>query len=382
MTNAAQSLAPAAPPVATPPAAPANTATAPASDAVDNAENKGNKADAPFLSTLVKQMRAQSAATGDAALAANVTGVVPLAVSAPTDSKAPRSAAPDGTALPPSGQDLPIDPTVLALLSPLAAAVASATGMAAASTARTPASPIADFIANRNPLPLASPTSGAPAAPPPAAATPATLLAELSQYSALTPSHNAVAPVEAATPPVLGLATAAASAQALPPVFTVTASTADTNSPLPATPSPIAIPLAQPGWDQALGQRVQWVLGQQMQGAELRINPPHLGPIEVRVSMGQDQQTTINFASPHGVVRDAIESALPRLRDMLGDQGMNQVNVNVSQHSFAEQRRQAGDSQGDARDYHNAPLSAPAAERVTTVEGVMRSTAGLVDYFV
>lgn len=381
MTNAAQSLAPAAPPVATPPAAPANTATAPASDAVDNAENKGNKADAPFLSTLVKQMRAQSAATGEAAPAANVTGAVPLAVSAPTDSKAPRSAAPDGTALPPSGQDLPIDPTVLALLSPLAAAVASATGMAAASSARTPASPIADFIANRNPVPLATPTSGTPATPP-AAATPATFLAELSQYAALTPSHNVVTTLEVVTVPALGLATASANAEALPLVFTATAPTVNTSSPLPATPSPIAIPLAQPGWDQALGQRVQWVLGQQMQGAELRINPPHLGPIEVRVSMGQDQQTTINFASPHGVVRDAIESALPRLRDMLGDQGMNQVNVNVSQHSFAEQRRQAGDSQGDARDYHNAPLSAPAAERVTTVEGVMRSTAGLVDYFV
>ncbi len=168
----------------------------------------------------------------------------------------------------------------------------------------------------------------------------------------------------------------------LPPVFAaaspaVATSSAGLSSMLPA----ITVPLAQPGWDQALGQRVQWLVGQQMQGAELRITPPHLGPLEVRISIGQDQQTTINFTSPHGVVRDAIEAALPRLRDMLGDTGMNQVNVNVSQHSFAEQRRQAL-PQGNARDTAYASgLDREGVEAVTGAVIAGRVGAGLVDYF-
>lgn len=385
MSDTALSLAPATPPVTTPPAAPASNAAAPPVEAADKTENRRDnaKSDAPFLSALVQQMRAQSAATGDETTATTIlAGDAALVSGAPADTKAPRTAPPDGTALPPGGQSLPMDPTVLALLSPLAAAVASATAVAAASSVRAAAAPGAELVANRNPVASAGPTATAPAAST-APTAPALLLAELAQYAPAPPNHTAVTTLEAATPSAVGLSNATASVQALPPVFTAVTASDSTMPTVPAAPAPIAIPVAQPGWDQALGQRVQWLLGQQMQGAELRINPPHLGPIEVRVSLGQDQQTTINFASPHGVVRDAIESALPRLRDMLGDQGMNQVNVNVSQHSFAEQRRQAGNSQGETHDagYPGAPFDAPATERVATIESVMRHTAGLVDYF-
>lgn len=376
MSDTAVSLAPAIAPVTAPPAALPNGG-APQPDAADKLENKSEnvKADTPFLSALVKQMRAQPGATGDEPAAMNLLpGDPALISSAPTDTKTPAAASPDGTALPPGGQSLPIDPTVLALMSPLAVAVASATAVAAASSVRSAAAPAADTSANRNPVTPANPTTAAPVTSPAAGL----LLAELAQYAPAPPNH-AAAP-DAALPQPVGLNGAAATAQALPPVFNaITANDAAR----PAAPAPIGIPLAQPGWDQALGQRVQWLLGQQLQGAELRINPPHLGPIEVRVSLGQDQPTTINFASPHGVVRDAIESALPRLRDMLGDQGMNQVNVNVSQHSFAEQRRQASGSQGEAGEaaYRGTPFETSASERLTTIETVLRHTAGLVDYF-
>ncbi len=163
------------------------------------------------------------------------------------------------------------------------------------------------------------------------------------------------------------LATSAAPAQSI-------------TAPTSAVPA-ITIPVAHPGWDQALGQRVQWLVSQQLQGAELRITPPHLGPIEVRISIGQDQQTVVNFASPHAAVRDAIEAAVPRLRDMLGNSGQDLVNVNVSQHSFAEQRRQALPS-GTGRDNsYLGDLSVGAADATsgTTVSG--RGGLGLVDYF-
>lgn len=113
---------------------------------------------------------------------------------------------------------------------------------------------------------------------------------------------------------------------------------AGTRSLLPATT--LETPFRQPGWDQALSERVMWVANQRFQGAEIKLNPPQLGPIEVRVQL-QHEQAHISFTAQHASVREALEAALPRLREMLNANGFNLVDVNVSQHSFAEQQRQA-----------------------------------------
>jgi flagellar hook-length control protein FliK len=99
-------------------------------------------------------------------------------------------------------------------------------------------------------------------------------------------------------------------------------------------------PFRQPGWDQALSERVLWAASQKLQSAEIKLNPPSLGPIEVRVQMHQDQ-AQVSFTAQHAVVREALEASMPRLRDMLNASGFNLVDVNVSQHSFAEQQRHA-----------------------------------------
>lgn len=99
-------------------------------------------------------------------------------------------------------------------------------------------------------------------------------------------------------------------------------------------------PFRQSGWDQALSERVVWVANQRFQGAEIKLNPPQLGPIEVRVQL-QHEQAHVSFTAQHASVREALEAALPRLREMLSANGYNLVDVNVSQHSFAEQQRQA-----------------------------------------
>lgn len=107
---------------------------------------------------------------------------------------------------------------------------------------------------------------------------------------------------------------------------------------LPATT--LDTPFRQPGWDQALSERVMWVANQKFQGAEIKLNPPQLGPIEVRVQL-QHEQAHISFTAQHASVREALEAALPRLREMFNANGFNLVDVNVSQHSFAEQQRHA-----------------------------------------
>jgi len=106
-------------------------------------------------------------------------------------------------------------------------------------------------------------------------------------------------------------------------------------------------PMSNPRWGQDFNQRVQWVVNQSMSGAQIRLNPQHMGPVEVRIQL-QNDQATISFTAQHGATREAIDAALPRLREMLSEQNVDVLDVNVSQHSFAEQRdQQASKQQGN-----------------------------------
>ena len=69
--------------------------------------------------------------------------------------------------------------------------------------------------------------------------------------------------------------------------------------------------------------------GNRIQNAELRLNPSELGPLRVQISM-DDGNATVTFSAQHPLTRDAIEQALPRLREMLADQGLSLQNASVN----------------------------------------------------
>ena len=92
-------------------------------------------------------------------------------------------------------------------------------------------------------------------------------------------------------------------------------------------------------WGQGLAKQMLWLSNQNVHSAELRLNPANLGPIEVRIDV-EDEQINVSFNSRNAAVREAVEQAMPRLREMFEDSGLNLAEANVSQHSFAEQREQ------------------------------------------
>jgi flagellar hook-length control protein FliK len=107
-----------------------------------------------------------------------------------------------------------------------------------------------------------------------------------------------------------------------------------TMAPVKEVVPPMDIPVGQPGWSQELGERVLWMSGKGLQAAELRLHPAHLGPLEVRIDLDRDQ-ASVQFVSQHAAVRETIEAAIPKLREMLGAQQLNLTEVSVSQQSFA-----------------------------------------------
>jgi flagellar hook-length control protein FliK len=100
----------------------------------------------------------------------------------------------------------------------------------------------------------------------------------------------------------------------------------------------VSTPLAQGDWDQGLGERIQWMVNRKVQGAQIRLNPTQLGPMEVRIQVHNDQ-ASIQFSSAHSVVREALEAALPRLRELLESSGVELVDVDVSGQSSAGGQR-------------------------------------------
>ena len=104
--------------------------------------------------------------------------------------------------------------------------------------------------------------------------------------------------------------------------------------------SAITETFARADWGQGMGKQILWMVNQNISSAEFRLNPANLGPLEVRIDMDNDQ-VNIAFSSRHADVREAVEQALPKLREMFEEKGLNLSDADVSQHSFAEQRGNA-----------------------------------------
>lgn len=101
------------------------------------------------------------------------------------------------------------------------------------------------------------------------------------------------------------------------------------NSNIPAEiPKTITTPLSNSGWADEFSQKIVWLSTQQNHIAELHLNPPDLGPLNVVLKIS-DNQLTAQFTSPHSAVRDAVENALPKLRDILSDNGITLGNATV-----------------------------------------------------
>ncbi len=148
------------------------------------------------------------------------------------------------------------------------------------------------------------------------------------------------------------------------------------------TTAMVPVPVGNAGWDDALGQKVVWMAGQQQQVAELHLNPPHLGPMEVRLSISNDQVSAL-FVSHQPAVREAIEAAMPRLREILADSGMMLGNATVSSDSLPRQQQPSGGegqsgmiSRPDTTFLENSP--APLARGVLSLRSDGR---GMVDLF-
>lgn len=137
------------------------------------------------------------------------------------------------------------------------------------------------------------------------------------------------------------------------------------------------------GWDHQLGQKVVWMVNGGEQSATLTLNPPDLGPLQVVLSVSNDQ-ASVAFTAAQPEVRQALEQALPKLRETMGEAGITLGNTSVSsgsqdqQQAFAEMAS-GGRGRGVANGQNGNGVDGESSTQATPQ--VRRSVLGAVDTF-
>jgi len=162
-------------------------------------------------------------------------------------------------------------------------------------------------------------------------------------------------------------------------------------TPKTANTLPVNQPIAmhQSGWTEEVVNRVMYLSSANLKAADIQLQPAELGRLDIRVNMVPDQQTQVTFISAHPGVREALDSQMHRLRDMFTQQGMGQVDVNVSDQSRGWQgqgqdqtqqgqggRANAGGGRVDSMEEDLATAVTEAAVDTTSVIG-----SSAVDYY-
>ncbi|MFI4913923.1 MAG: flagellar hook-length control protein FliK, partial [Steroidobacterales bacterium] len=132
----------------------------------------------------------------------------------------------------------------------------------------------------------------------------------------------------------------------------------------------VNVPVSDRNWGQAVAAQVQWLAGQGVKAATLRLSPEHLGPVEVRIDV-HNSQVNVSFSAAHADTRTALEQAVPRLRELLGSSGLSLGQANV------QQETRSGTQNGTPR-----TLGQPATvEDIDVAPRQLRAALGLVDAY-
>jgi flagellar hook-length control protein FliK len=148
--------------------------------------------------------------------------------------------------------------------------------------------------------------------------------------------------------------------------------------PTPPATSTVSVPVhaevGSAGWAQELGVRLNWMAQAGISSASLHLTPEQLGPVEVRISVHQNN-ASVWFGAAQADTRSALEQALPKLKEMFASQGMNLAHSGVSDQS----------TRGAQRDPQSQPTPSQAAAlrglNATPVTSAARVHQGLIDTY-
>lgn len=150
-----------------------------------------------------------------------------------------------------------------------------------------------------------------------------------------------------------------------------------------ATPSlPVTQPVGAANWGEEVGNRIVWLVNRMENRAELVLTPPQMGRVEVSLTITGDQANA-SFVSANPAVREMLESALPRLREVLADAGiqLGQAQVSAENARQSAQQEKNSDNPGFDRGLKPDTGAFQTAGNVTQASPGLKMGRGLVDVF-
>ncbi|USD49258.1 flagellar hook-length control protein FliK [Vibrio sp. SCSIO 43153] len=89
--------------------------------------------------------------------------------------------------------------------------------------------------------------------------------------------------------------------------------------------------------NEQVAEKVQMMMSKNLKNLDIRLDPPELGRMQIRMTMNNDL-ANVHFTVSNPQARDLIEQTLPRLREMLAQQGMQLADSSVQQQSSGQQQ--------------------------------------------
>ncbi|MDR1163775.1 MAG: flagellar hook-length control protein FliK [Candidatus Accumulibacter sp.] len=139
----------------------------------------------------------------------------------------------------------------------------------------------------------------------------------------------------------------------------------------------VRTPVGNSAWGDDFNQKIVWLAKNDAQSAQITLNPPQLGPIEVSLNLDKGNATAF-FVSANSEVRESIETAIPRLREMLAGAGIELGQAHVGAESFRQPTRENAPDLSRWMGDEAILAESPTAR---TRGAVLRSGNGLVDTF-
>jgi flagellar hook-length control protein FliK len=139
----------------------------------------------------------------------------------------------------------------------------------------------------------------------------------------------------------------------------------------------IPVPVTHPQWGDKFADHIAWLGKNEITSAMIKIHPEELGPIEINIKVVKDV-ASVNIISHSAQVRDIMDQAIPKLRDVMSAQGLNLSEVQIS----ADQRGNAfAQNNNNQQQQDEAAVFYDGDEDVQMVSSVKKPPKGLVDYF-
>lgn len=153
----------------------------------------------------------------------------------------------------------------------------------------------------------------------------------------------------------------------------------DRKGALPLGLQTLNLPAKTPQWSQAFGQRIVFMSNNSLQQAQITLNPQSLGQIQVTLQLDKDQKMHVNLVAQSGIARESMENALPKLREMMAEAGIDLASVDIREQKSFSEHASNHSNESEKQASNSNLLEGSSTEEI--LSNPIASTDNIVDYY-